>query len=305
MGRLIEGYQDATPLLGDPVALRAEAEREGVLFFKGLLPRETVLALRRQVLEIIAGLGWLRPGSDPQSGLVDRDVLDKLTREQVESFHEGIPLEAYHAIQRLEDFHALAHHPRLIALYQALFDAPVLPHPRNIARVVLVNPFSAPTPPHQDYHHIQGTADVWTCWFTLGDCPRSMGGLSVAPRSHHDGLYTVHAAPGAGGIAINRDEDALDWIVDDFEAGDVLTVHSHTVHKALPHRNKDFVRVSCDFRYQSAEEPIHEASLRPHCGIFEWEELYAGWKRQDLQYYWKKHKLELAEWNADLHKPAY
>lgn len=66
--------------------------------------------------------------------------------------------------QRIGIARALAHHPRLLRLQEALFDGPVLPHPRNIARLMIPRSTSRSTPPHQDFVHVQGTPRVWTVW---------------------------------------------------------------------------------------------------------------------------------------------
>jgi hypothetical protein len=51
------------------------------------------------------------------------------------------------------------------------------------------------------------------------------------------------------------------------------------------------IRLSLDVRYQSVDEPIEEGSLNPHTEL-SWEDIYAGWQRDDLKYYWKKHELK-------------
>jgi hypothetical protein len=52
------------------------------------------------------------------------------------------------------------------------------------------------------------------------------------------------------------------------------------------------IRLSLDVRYQPVDEPIEEGSLNPHTEL-SWEEIYAGWERNDLKYYWRKHDVEL------------
>ncbi|MFN5929112.1 MAG: phytanoyl-CoA dioxygenase, partial [Roseiflexaceae bacterium] len=54
------GFVDATPLLSDPIALRAQAQRDGYLFFKQLLPKSDVQTLRTELLQLLAKRGWLR-----------------------------------------------------------------------------------------------------------------------------------------------------------------------------------------------------------------------------------------------------
>jgi len=157
-----------------------------------------------------------------------------------------------------------------------------------------------PTPPHQDYIHIQGTKNVWTAWIPVGDCPRSLGGLSVLCASHKQGIIPVKKAEGSGGLAVYLCGEDYQWIEHDFAAGDVLIFTSLTVHKALPNSLPGRIRLSCDFRYQPADEEIESKSLKPHYDILPWEDIYRNWKRQDRQYYWKKMDLTFSQWDESL-----
>jgi hypothetical protein len=288
-------FLDSTPLLDDPDALRARAVTEGYLFFKKLLPTEPLLELRRQMLTICAERGWLAKGHDLMEGVLDVEALRRIPAEEMRT-DVGVSAEAYLAVQKLELFHSVPHHPRLLQLYRALFGREALPHPRHIARMITSHPTVAPTPPHQDYIHIQGTPNVWTCWFPLADCPREMGGLTVLRGSHHNGVVAVKPEAGAGGLASTLCPHEIDWVEGDYELGDVLTFPSYTVHKALKSQHPDRIRLSCDVRFQPVDEEIHESSLKPHVAV-EWDELYRGWQNPAVQYYWTKHDLQLAAWN--------
>jgi hypothetical protein len=290
---VLVGFEDATPLLSDPIALRAQAERDGYLFFRKLLPADLVLDLRHLFLQVLDQFGWLRKDVSLMEGLADPAAVADL-----ESWGgAGVSQAAYLAIQKIELFHRLPHHPRLIHMYEALFGKAVLPHPRHIARLMVPSPGAVPTPIHQDFIHIQGTRNVWTCWLPLGDVPRTLGGLAVLRGSHKQGVLAVTAAAGAGGLESILCHINLPWIEHDYEAGDVLTFHSCMVHKALPNQMGNRVRLSCDYRYQPADEAIEEKSLKPHMQVADWTELYAGWPDSDLKYYWTKHDLTLSPWD--------
>ena len=292
-------FVDSTSLLHHPEELRARAIRDGYLFFKQLLPKEPLLELRRQMLTICGERGWLAPGHDLMDGFIDVDALNRIPNDRMRR-DIGISEEGYLAVQKLELFHSLPHHPKLIAVYQALFGKEVLPHPRHIARMITAQKDMHPTPPHQDFIHIQGTENVWTCWFPLGDCPREMGGLTVLRSSNQNGVIPIHRALGAGEMSVTLCARENDWVEGDYELGDVLTFSSHTVHKALKSQHPERIRLSCDVRFQPADEPIHEASLLPHLGAT-WDQLYEGWQNPDVQYYWKKHNLQLSPWNDQIH----
>jgi len=292
-------FVDSTPLLDDPEALRERAQTDGYLFFKKFLPVEPLLELRQRMLEILNGVGWIAAGHDLMEGVLDEEGVNRFADEEMRP-DTGSPLKIYHAVQKLELFHSLPHHPKFIALYRTLFGEDVLPHPRHIARLMSNHRTVSTTPPHQDFIYIQGAKQTWTCWFPVGNCPRTLGGLSVLRGSHHKGVVGVRPAKGAGGLASLVCPDQVDWVEGDYEIGDILTFHSCTVHKALRCQQRDRVRLSCDVRFQAASAPIDQSSLNPH-GPFDWDELYQGWKNPDVQYYWKKRHLNISPWDPSIH----
>ncbi len=295
--KVITGFTDSSPLLTDLEKLHARADEDGFLFFKGMLPKEVVLELRGQILEIVDRYGWLKKGADRMDGIGDLEAIAQDDANDPRWKYIGVGEKAYEDVQSLELFHALQHHPKLIALYEKLFHAGVLPHPRAIARVLLPAPSLAPTPPHQDYIYIQGTHNFWTCWFPLGDCPIELGGLSVLKGSHREKVLDVSAARGAGGAESHLCGLDYTWVQDDYECGDVITFPSHMVHKALPNQFRDKIRLSCDYRFQSIEEEIDPSSLAPHMASLGWDDLYRGWKNDGLKYYWKSNSLKSSVWD--------
>lgn len=293
-------FIDSTELLADPPALRARADEQGYLFFRGLLPTEPVLDLRRRMLQVLARQGWIAEGSDLMEGLADRAAYARVPTEQIAFCGVGVGAQAYREIQHIRQFHELAHQPKLLSVYEALFDAPVLPHPRNIARIMIPTDHDVPTPPHQDFIHIQGTKNVWTAWFPLGDCPTELGPLTALAGSQRDGLLTYKAAEGAGGLEAYLCDLGHPWALGDYRAGDVLTVSSQTVHRALPNTEGAHIRLSCDYRYQPADEEINEGSLKVHCEVDDWESIYAGWDDQSLAYYWRDTQLRYSDWDEKI-----
>jgi hypothetical protein len=298
--RICEGFTDSTELLDRPAELRARAEADGFLYFRQFLPAEPVRELRRQILEIVQRYGWLKAGTELMDGIADLAAVAESEGRDKSLAHIGVTAAAYREIQCLELFHTLPHHPKILALYEKLFQAPVLPHPRHIARVLLPSPSFAPTPPHQDYIYIQGTHRFWTLWFPLGDAPVKLGNLSILRGSHREPVLDVVAARGAGGkesILCGKD---YEWVQGDYTCGDIVTFPSHTVHKGLPNQLGDRIRLSCDLRYQPADAPIEEKSLVPHMSVASWDEIYAGWKSDRLKYYWKARSLPMAPWDGAL-----
>jgi hypothetical protein len=299
------GYYDATALLARPDALRARAAEDGFLCFRQLLPRAAVLALRRDILSILDAAGLVDREHGLEAAVAHAANVTAMSPEQQGYCGVGVPREVYRAVQALESFHRLPHHPALLGMYRTLLGGEIMPHPRHICRMMIPGPHSHPTPPHQDFVHIQGTKNVWTCWFPLGDCPVTLGGLSIYAGSHRDGVLPVHQASGAGGLEVWLCQPGHQWVTDDMRAGDVLTFPSLTVHKSLPNQARRHIRLSFDARYQRVDEPIHERSLLPHCQLATWDELYAGWRQEDLKYYWRRHALQMADFDESLckHQP--
>ena len=292
-------FIDSTDLLYDTNALQKRAREDGYLFFRQLLPKEEVLKVRQDLLEIVARQGWLASGKE---GRINVEAINRIPQTQMREV--GVSQDAYNKVQKQESMHRLPHHPQLLALYKTLFQRDVFVHPRHIVRLVTPHASMVPTPPHQDFPHIQGTPNTWTCWFPLGNCPRSLGGLTVLRHSHNNGYLPIQPSVGAGNIAVELCPHEQDWVEGDFEAGDVLTFASFTIHKALPSQQTEILRLSMDVRYQPADEPIEEKSLLPHCEL-SWEEIYAEWAQDDLQYYWYRNKLPLAPWEPAYFQPGH
>lgn len=270
----------SNPLLADPAALRHRFQQDGYVFFRGLLDAGPLRALRTDILTVCARHGWLQPGHDASEGRAH-------SVPRVEGQEEYAALND--DIQRLERFHGFAHQPALLNVMRHLLGAPLLVHPLSVSRLMF--PSNAPhtTPPHQDYPNNQGSPETYAAWIPLGDCPRTLGSLSVLQGSHRFGALPMRHAMGAGYRTVRQtaELEALPWISDDMGQGDVLIFHSLTVHRALPNRSADHMRVSVDYRYQNARHPVTENSLQPHFGRLTWDQIYAGWQSREHQYYWR------------------
>ncbi|MGH7143471.1 MAG: phytanoyl-CoA dioxygenase family protein [Planctomycetota bacterium] len=284
---------DSTNLLREPGALREQAREDGYLYFRGLLPRQELLDLRRKILELAHEAGWLQEGRPVMEGIAKPGTF-------VMEFSGKCPewRVFYRKLQSLREFHALAHRAEILQVLQAVLGGEILVQPRNMSRIMFPGDTTYTTPPHQDHIHIRGTPDVWTCWFPAGDCPTELGGLAVLPGSNRTGLLKTRPMAGAGGTGVDVAEDAV-WVGGDMQAGDVLFFHSLTVHQGRDNRTADRVRLSCDYRYQRADEAIDEDSLEPHGGVVTWPDAYATWNTDPatdpLRFYWKKFDLKVQE----------
>ncbi len=98
---------------------------------------------------------------------------------------------------------------------------------------------------------------------------------------------------GTGGLCTDVDETKLEWHSSDFNLGDMIIFNALTVHKAYPNITQDTLRLSCDFRYQLANEPLVWDTIRPHMQLHSWENIYSNWKSDTYKYYWHKYSLQV------------
>src|SRR5258708_33403239 len=102
-------FEDATPLLPAPPALRKRMDTDGFLFFRGLVPRSTIRDLRSQILLICQRNGWLATDTP----LMDA-VISPAAHQMEPWGGVGVTREAYADIYRLEAFHRLGPHPAIL-----------------------------------------------------------------------------------------------------------------------------------------------------------------------------------------------
>lgn len=266
----------------DAPELRRRLRKHGYLFFRDLLPREDVLNVRRQILEICDDLGWLRDGSDIMDGLTDRDPV----REGDDAWR---PM--YARLQTLEDFHRLKLNQNAWSLLEGIFEEPVVPLPMSISRVAFPRDNENGTQPHQDWIYVRGSMHTISCWAPLGDVPVEVGGLKLLEGSHKAGLLTPRPAPGPGGNVIDVDPE-LEWHQSDYRAGDVLMFTPLTVHAAAENITPDRLRISIDFRYTGESHAITASWMNPHFhwlgDDFSWDTLDKEWRDSPTARYWER-----------------
>ena len=284
--------KESNEVQDDVSELRARLDSDGYLFFRRWIDPDSLLDLRRQMLAVMRDSGWLVPGSE---------LMDGVARDGVQCTEGDLEYsEVYHQVYRLEDFHAIAHRDELLGLVERIRGCAMLPQPQKVARLWFPRFTDHTTPTHQDFVHFQGTFDNLTCWSPVGDCPRELGGLAILRGSHRvNQVLDHHFSLGAGSLNLENEVcDAVgsEWLTTDFGIGDTLVFPALTIHKALPNLTEDRLRISLDNRYQRITDPIAEHMLGPHLNSVKpitWEEVYQGWKSEELKYYWKKYELEV------------
>lgn len=255
-------FQEANPWLNDIDQLRNVMRQEGYLFFRGVVPREKVMELRRDVLAFCRDAGWLAPGTQLEDGIWSG----------IGPYTEGEPqyMELYKKMLHLPSFLSLPEDAEVNGIMAKILDAPPLLHRRRIGRITFPKNEAQSTGAHQDFHYIRGTPDTYTVWTPIGDCPVDLGGLTILKQSNHVG-YIQHQQFNVKKYASKGLTDdqlpkgpGIEWVAGDFLMGDMIVFHSHTIHRALPNITPDRLRISVDNRYQRQDEQIEPGSMGTH-----------------------------------------
>jgi ectoine hydroxylase-related dioxygenase (phytanoyl-CoA dioxygenase family) len=279
--------RDSTDLLGDPAALQQRLDEDSYLYFRAVLDTDKLMTLRRRILLTLADQGWVRRTPYLMRGV----AISPPVREGDEDF-----LRVYDEVQRLEEFHTLAHDEALTDIMRQVLGESAFPHPLKIARLGFPAHYEVSTPPHQDYPNNQGTPNLTAAWIPVGACPMELGGLAVLRGSHRYGLLPLDTHLGAGNrsaVVPPQMLEDLRWVSADYSAGDVVLFRALTVHAALHNASEFFMRLSVDFRYQQEGEALTESCLEPHFGRLTWNDIYSTWKTDRYQYYWKDLDYEI------------
>ena len=246
-------------LLNDPPALRGRLAEDGYLFFRGLGPKQKILCARHDVLKLCRDAGWC-------------DLEGKWSGAG--PFTEGDKeyMAVYRHVIKLPSFLAVPEDPVFLDLARKIIDGPAMLHRLRIGRITFPNNAGQTTGAHQDHWYIRGTPQTYTIWIPLGDCPLALGGLAILPRSHQRGFieHGFDASKKYAGHGLADDQIASpdsDWVAGDFGVGDFLLFHSYTIHKALPNRTPDRLRISTDNRYQREGEAIADLSKGTHYNL--------------------------------------
>ena len=284
----MQPFLDSTDIIDNASELQKRMQKDGYLFIRSLLPDDMLESLRMQLLEIARQAGWVKADTSLEDAIAD---LNGFCVEPEPKY-----MQVYYHMYKLQEFHALQHHPNLIAIFERMLGEPVVPHPRIIGRTIFPQREAFTTPPHQDFIPIQGTADTYTAWIPLSDVPPELGGLQIAAGSHRHGIYDFRPALGAGGMEVTDPLEST-WVSNPFRKSDVLIFHSMAVHKGLP-CTSERLRMSVDGRYQKVSDPISPGSLEPHSQPNTWEEIYADWPPSELKYYWQKWDLKVKAYDS-------
>lgn len=272
--------------------LQDEVNSRGYVLIRNLLPKATVRTVLDDVTRVLSAAQWLVPGRNPVERVADSEAAC--------GDPDPIFKRIYQQVFNLESFHALPHQPELRKAMTMLVGEDLLVHPKPIGRLIFPNCERLVVHAHQDYEFMGGDPEFFTAWIPLHDCPSEIGPLRILEGSHRHGIQqheraNLHVPEIAFENAVGDE-----WAGGDVNAGDVLIFHSLTVHAASPNMSAQ-MRLSLDCRFQDARRAINPSNL-VYAGESgkSWDKTYAGWRSDELKFYWKSMPLNFQPSKAEL-----
>lgn len=237
----------------DLETLRSRLKEDGYLLIRRLHEPQKVEATRRYILEQLDANEQLDRSYPIMAGTVAEGARGAFMGGQKQITHSQAFLD-------------LVESPEIMGFFEGFLGAPVLTYNYKWLRVVGPKGF---TGAHYDIVYMgRGTTNVYTCWTPLGDIPLEMGPLAVLVGSHRFekvketyGQMDVDRDHVTGWFSRNPielvDHYGGQWQTSSFQMGDAVIFGMFTMHGSLDNTTR-FFRLSCDTRYQRADEPVDE-----------------------------------------------
>jgi len=252
-GPYLGALRESNDLMDDPAALRQRMEEDGYLLIRRLHDPEKVWKARRVFLDNLHRGGNLDPTRPIEEGAIAEGK-------------RGSFLGGAKAISHHPDFLALVEAPELMQFFADFLEGDSLTYDFKWLRALGKGDFSGF---HYDIPYMgRGTPNVYTVWTPLGDVPLDHAPLVIIEGSHR--WERVKATYGK--MDVDRDHvvgsfsnDPIELLeryggrllTSEFRAGDALIFGMFLMHGSLNNEQNRF-RLSCDTRYQRADEPVDE-----------------------------------------------
>ena len=221
-------------LLDDRDALMKFYDENGYMFLRKVLNEQSVESARKEMFAVMA-----------RHELIESDA--------VEPIWTGKPFAG--GLEESPEFSGISkrllEHPDNLEIMAKILGEPACMVP--IVKYRTYPPGGPITIPHQDGFYSPGIVDYKPVWIPLTDCPREVGGLTIAIAQNTRGYLHNIAKPTPFPIPVGViPEDS--WGTAHYHPGDVLIVHPGTPHCSMANTS-DRCRVTLDTRVQSAVHP--------------------------------------------------
>lgn len=243
----------------DTETLRERLAEDGYLYLPAALDCNEVIAARQEVLQRLVDVDEIRnPAIEAISTETSRrgEIVDDLGAFW-KSVSEGPCLRR------------VTHGGNVAAIMAQILAGEVRPY--DFLWLRATRPGSASAYHFDHVYMNRGTEQLLTAWFPLGDVPLNEGPLAIVAGSHRwDDLIAAYrgfdvdcdtSRPGhvTTEPVTLAEERGTRLLTADFKAGDVVIFGMFTLHGSLDNRSTiGRVRLSCDTRYQRADQPYDE-----------------------------------------------
>ncbi|MCC7494174.1 MAG: phytanoyl-CoA dioxygenase family protein [Fimbriimonadaceae bacterium] len=252
-GPYLGHLDDHTALRDDFPALRERLASDGYLRIRGLHDPAAVQAARQRLLQNLAANEQLDPARP-------------LDEAWIAPGAKGQFLGGAKAVSHTPEFLKVVESPALLAWFANLLEGPALTFDYKWIRAI---GHGANTGAHFDVVYMgRGTKRLYTVWTPLGDLTYDLGTLAILAGSPN--LDRVRQTYGE--MDVDRDNvegwfskdprELVDryggrWLTAEFAMGDALVFGMYTMHCSTNNTSQR-LRLSCDTRYQRADEPADE-----------------------------------------------
>jgi hypothetical protein len=241
----VDELADSSDVLHEPLILRQRLAEAGYLFFRGLLPADTIQAAGAAVLARLRDGGWVGADGAPAG------------QPRALNSADGLSDPAFRAALTCAEFNRVPYLGPLRATVREILGPAAFSYPVKVLRAVYPErpgPRARGRYVHYDYG-AGGGQDMLTSWLPLMEVPVRLGGLAVQPGGHH---WPPQPPRPLGGSEPG-------WATTDYHPGDVVIFHCLTPHAALPNTSQG-LRISGDFRWQTPDHPSPSELVRGPAG---------------------------------------
>ena len=226
-------------LLGDSEALDAAWERDGYWFFRDVLDKDAIAAVRRDYMEVLGALGVVDQ-SRSDIAVYNGAPLDTYP------IHMGGDQDADPLLARYPARH-FVENPNIKDFFQTLLGDEVVWVPNTEFHAV--PPKNSDQPSRFNYVHSDGAnnkgLELRVCWIPIAPIDEATGGLAVAEGLHKPRMGDFPRT--FRGIALS-DVPAESWRRAEYQPGDLLVFSLELPHSGLANQSDRYFRMSMDIR---------------------------------------------------------
>jgi hypothetical protein len=263
--------KESQQYLSQEAKLRKSFSEDGYLFLRGVLERNAVRRVTKDVIRISKRYGFV------EKKAISEPIWSRRPTNETDLSLDGSFAKSLGTMKSLAD---LAQTKKLAGILRTALACDVYPWRNNQDQVRVIPPgnfmrhlghvrLPGATPAHQDFYSFR-SLDFCTVWIPLMEIDEQVGGLAVRSGSHRDGLLehwwrgnlqlgvadTINEAAAwrdTGAVSlggtVQPNGDGHGWLRSNYQTGDVLIFQPLMLHRGLTNAS-DRVRLSVDFRFQ-------------------------------------------------------